>query len=74
MSDQCKHCVVRGDYNSCIKQDCWHHKGWINKTRIGRIKELEVALQEIIDLPSVREDEGWRIASDALNQLPPEVV
>ena len=34
----------------------------------GRIKELEVALQEIIDLPSVREDEGWRIASDALDK------
>ena len=41
MTDQCKHCELRGNYNECIKTECFHHENWINKQRIHRIRELE---------------------------------
>ena len=44
MSDQCKHCQIRGDYAKCIKTECFHHENWINIQRINKIAELEKLL------------------------------
>ena len=41
MSDQCKNCTVRGDYEACIATPCSKHESWIDTTRSERIKELE---------------------------------
>jgi hypothetical protein len=29
--DQCKHCVVRGDVESCMKTECTYHELWYTK-------------------------------------------
>lgn len=47
MSDQCKHCTIRGDYNKCITTECFHHESWIDLQRIKKIKELE---QKVVNL------------------------
>jgi hypothetical protein len=47
MSDQCKFCDIRGNYEKCIKTECFHHENWINKIRIKKIKELEKKYQEL---------------------------
>ena len=46
MSDQCKNCTLRGDYEACIKTECFHHENWINVERIKRINNLERQLAE----------------------------
>ncbi len=39
MTDQCKHCTVRGDYEKCIVTPCGHHENWINLQRIRRLED-----------------------------------
>lgn len=29
MSDQCAHCVLRGDFEKCTDAVCGHHENWI---------------------------------------------
>ena len=41
MSDQCKHCTIRGDYEKCIKTKCHHHENWIAKKRQEIINDWE---------------------------------
>ena len=50
MSDQCKHCQVRGDYNKCMSTECFHHENWINKKRIERIKKLKEAVRAALSI------------------------
>jgi hypothetical protein len=28
MSDQCRHCMVRGDIEWCRATECFHHESW----------------------------------------------
>ena len=28
MSDQCQHCIVRGDFEKCQSTDCNYHDNW----------------------------------------------
>jgi hypothetical protein len=73
MSDQCSYCSVKGNYNECVKTECFHHENWINKTRIKRIEALELALEKISELPGDRVDEGANIALNILALLPPQI-
>ena len=57
MSDQCQNCTLRGDYETCIKTECFHHENWINKVRINKIKSLERQLEEMESL--VKETRGY---------------
>lgn len=41
MSDECKHCTLRGDYTACINEPCSKHDSWIDQERKERIAELE---------------------------------
>jgi hypothetical protein len=41
MSDQCEKCEVRGNYERCIKTECFHHENWISKQQKERIRILE---------------------------------
>ena len=47
MSDQCKHCGYRGNYELCNKTPCFHHENWIDKVRIGKIKNLEKIIENL---------------------------
>ncbi len=41
MSDQCKHCTHRGNYEACMAETCFRHESWIDLERIQRIQALE---------------------------------
>jgi len=41
MSDQCKNCIVRGDYEKCIATECFKHESWIDMERIAMIENLQ---------------------------------
>jgi len=41
---------MRGDYERCIKTECYHHENWINKQRIDKIQSLEVKYDEAFQL------------------------
>lgn len=47
MSDQCKHCMMRGKYAKCLETPCSHHEDWISIKCIERIKQLEQWLKWI---------------------------
>ena len=49
MSDQCRNCTLRGDYETCINTECFHHENWINVVRINKIKALERQLEEALE-------------------------
>jgi len=55
MSDQCKHCQLRGDINKCLAADCSKHEDWFavqilteNANLKASNKVLVDALEEII--------------------------
>ena len=47
MSDQCKNCQVRGDYEKCIETPCFRHESWIDLQRIEKTKELEKEVKRL---------------------------
>ena len=47
MSDQCKHCTVRGDIDKCMITTCSQHESWIAIVRMEHIKNLETWLEWI---------------------------
>lgn len=51
MIDQCKHCIVRGDMNECLKTECAYHENWyaleLKKRIEQQAKELEALRGEI---------------------------
>ena len=44
MSDQCQHCIVRGDLEKCLKTECHQHEDW---WAIEILKRLEAKDREI---------------------------
>ena len=49
MPDQCKYCIVRGDYKKCLKTPCSKHESWIDIERMDRIKQMLGFIQDISD-------------------------
>ena len=52
MTDQCKHCTVRGNIEMCLQTECFHHQNWIaeqHRKRYAELKEVAVAMREWID-------------------------
>jgi len=45
MTDQCKHCELRGDIGKCKETECSHHENWYALEQQKRIKALENALK-----------------------------
>ena len=64
MSDQCKHCTVRGDWDKCQSTKCFHHENWAwlqlkdqrNKLQ-AIVNELEKREQSLIDDVEIHIDE-----------------
>jgi len=44
MTDQCKHCALRGDINKCLTADCGHHENWYAIEQQKEIDNLRNAL------------------------------
>ena len=47
MSDQCKHCTVRGDIAECESQPCTTHESWYVKQLTERAEKAEAKLRRI---------------------------
>lgn len=50
MSDQCRHCTLKGDWKSCKSEDCGHHDNWgwkqlekENQTLRAQVDDLQYA-------------------------------
>ena len=39
MTDQCKHCILRGNLKECLQQDCSKHEDWVNTELLNIIEE-----------------------------------
>jgi len=46
MTDQCKHCTVRGDLRACLAVECFQHESWYAIEQQKRIDKLTAALEE----------------------------
>jgi hypothetical protein len=49
MSDQCQHCTVRGDFDMCLKTECFHHENWISdqwRAEVARLKAEKAVLAD----------------------------
>lgn len=40
MTDQCKHCTLRGDIDKCLQAECRHHENWISEQHRKRYSSL----------------------------------
>ncbi len=40
MSDQCKSCSIKGNYQKCLDTECFHHENWIAKQHIVEIFDM----------------------------------
>lgn len=52
MSDQCRHCTLRGDIERCRAADCGHHANWYaleQQAEIERLRETLKAIKPAID-------------------------
>jgi hypothetical protein len=47
MADQCKHCVVRGDYKLCIVTECNKHNDWIVESLQAKLAQAEAIIKKI---------------------------
>ena len=45
MSDQCRHCTLRGDIKKCKSTECFHHENWYAKEQQKLINELQEGLK-----------------------------
>jgi hypothetical protein len=52
MTDQCKHCTLRGDIKKCMAGECGIHENWHSKQLKEKIEILRIALLGIIEPPS----------------------
>ena len=39
--DQCEHCIIRGDFSTCIATECFVHRSWYSEFINTRIEALE---------------------------------
>jgi hypothetical protein len=69
MTDQCKHCTVRGDIKNCLQTQCFHHENWIAEQHRERLTAVRDALQLAIgylDLEDAHQKHAYNIAAEAL--------
>ena len=71
MSDQCKHCTMRGDITECLATECFQHESWYaiqQQATIATLTEQVRAQDKWISvdvrLPEAYETDGNYHASD----------
>jgi hypothetical protein len=47
MSDQCMHCMVRGDFEACQKTECYQHENWYAEQLQQKLDYLYGALNQL---------------------------
>ena len=69
MSDQCKHCTVRGNIEKCLETNCSQHESWMVlhiaaqlTTATAKIAEQSVRIEEL----EADKAEALEIISDLL--------
>lgn len=45
MTDQCKHCQIRGDLDLCLKAECFQHENWYAKEQQKQIDKLNKVVE-----------------------------
>ena len=54
MTDQCKHCTLRGDIDGCKSTECFQHESWYAQQQQLTIEKQRVKLlQTKSDLQSI---------------------
>ena len=48
MTDQCKHCILRGDIEICKATECFHHKNWYAVQQQSEIDQLKQQRDELL--------------------------
>lgn len=73
MSNNCTHCLHKGDIKACKATECHAHESWYALEMIAQNAKLVEALESITNFGGTftGEDarEMWLIANDALQQL-----
>lgn len=59
MSDQCKHCTIRGDIKLCKAAKCWHHENWYALEQAKTINQLREENERLKTMIEIKES-GWR--------------
>lgn len=49
MTDQCKHCILRGDIEICKATECFHHENWYAIHQQGEMDKLKQQRDELAD-------------------------
>ena len=49
MTDQCKHCDLRGDLKKCKSTDCFQHESWYAVEQQKVIEQLEAKIDAIVE-------------------------
>ncbi len=47
MTDQCKHCIYKGNITECLQADCWHHENWYAVEQQKKIDYLETYIKNV---------------------------
>ena len=64
MSDQCKHCTVRGDWDKCQSTECFHHENWAwlqLKDQRDKLQARVEELEKVLVRAYVRHDMGGEV-------------
>ena len=48
MTDQCKHCTLRGDIKMCKATECFHHENWYAVQQKSEIDQLKQQRDELL--------------------------
>lgn len=48
MTDQCKHCTLRGDIKKCKAAECFHHENWYAVQQQSEIDMLKQQRDELL--------------------------
>lgn len=48
MTDQCKHCTVRGDMEACAALECGIHESWYAESLANEIERLRQQRDELL--------------------------
>ena len=48
MTDQCKHCILRGDIEICKATECSHHENWYAVQQQSEIDQLKQQRDELL--------------------------
>jgi hypothetical protein len=63
MTDQCKHCAIRGDIKECRSETCHQHENWYATHQQKEIDQLKAQVEALRDFCEViaAEEKPWSV-------------